>query len=119
MDMKAAVLYGGAEAPRYVDIPEPVPQNDDQVLVSVKAVALKHVDKSRAKGTHYSTSGNKPEAKIVGGDGVCLLPDGTRVYALGIGGMAAEKAIVAKDRVVPIPAGLDDAIAAALPNAVM
>ncbi len=117
--MKAAVLYSPAEMPKYVDVPDPVVQNDDEVLVSVKAVALKHLDKSRAKGTHYSTSGDKVEAKIVGGDGVCLLPDGTRVYALGIGGMAAEKAIVVKDRVVPIPAGLDDAIAAALPNAVI
>jgi len=111
----------------------------------VKAVALKHLDKSRARGTHYSTSSGQGEAsgergvvggergeasdrlgavggggegKIVGGDGVCLLPDGTRVYALGAGGMAAEKAIVENNRIVPIPAGLDDATAAALPNAV-
>jgi NADPH:quinone reductase-like Zn-dependent oxidoreductase len=122
-DMKAAVLYNKGGAPQYVDIPEPVPQNEGEVLVSVKAVALKHVDKSRAKGTHYSTEGNQGEggqgeAKIVGGDGVCLLPDGTRVYALGIGGMMAEKATVEKDRVVRIPAGLDDLTAAALPNAV-
>jgi len=54
-DMKAAVLYNKGGAPQYVDIPEPVPQNEGEVLVSVKAVALKHVDKSRAKGTHYST----------------------------------------------------------------
>jgi NADPH:quinone reductase-like Zn-dependent oxidoreductase len=116
--MKAAVLYNPADMPKYVDFPDPVVQNDDEVLVSVKAVALKHLDKSRAKGTHYSTSSDQAEAKIVGGDGVCLLPDGTRVYALGVSGMAAEKAIVEKDRIVPVPAGLDDATAAALPNAV-
>jgi len=124
--MKAAVLYSAANMPKYVDVPDPVPQNDDEVLVSVKAVALKHFDKSRAKGTHYSTSGDQgkvtsggpAEAKVVGGDGVCLLPDGTRIYALGVSGMAAEKAIVEKDRIVPVPAGLDDATAAALPNAV-
>jgi NADPH:quinone reductase-like Zn-dependent oxidoreductase len=124
--MKAAVMYSPGEKPQYVDFPDPIVKNDDEVLVSVKAVALKHLDKSRAKGTHYSTSGDQgkvtsgeqAEAKVVGGDGVCLLPDGTRVYALGVSGMAAEKAIVEKDRIVPVPAGLDDATAAALPNAV-
>ena len=117
MDMKAAVLYGKAEAPRYVDIPEPVPQNNE-VLVTVKAVALKHIDKSRAKGTHYSTEGELADAKVIGGDGVCVLPDGSRVYALGTGGMMAEKAVVEPDRMVRLPAGLDDLTAAALPNAV-
>jgi NADPH:quinone reductase-like Zn-dependent oxidoreductase len=115
--MKAAVLYNQGEMPQYVDTPDPVVQDVDEVLVSVKAVALKHFDKGHAKGTHYSTSGRK-EAKIVGGDGVCLLPDGTRVYALGASGMMAEKATVEKDRIVLLPAGLDDATAAALPNAV-
>ncbi len=118
MNMKAAVLYGKADSPRYVDIPEPVPQHDGEVLVSVKAVALKHVDKSRAKGTHYSTEGDLAEAKVIGGDGVCLLPDGSRFYALGAGGMMAEKAVVERDRMVRLPAGLDDLTAAALPNAV-
>jgi NADPH:quinone reductase-like Zn-dependent oxidoreductase len=116
--MKAAVMYSQGQMPQYIDFPDPVVQNDDEVLVSVKAVALKHFDKGRAKGTHYSTSGNSQEAKIVGGDGVCLLPDGTRIYAVGASGMMAEKAIVGKDRIVPLPSGLDDATAAALPNAV-
>jgi NADPH:quinone reductase-like Zn-dependent oxidoreductase len=117
-NMKAAVLYSQGEMPQYVDFPEPVVRNEDEVLVSVQAVALKHFDKGRAKGAHYSTSGNTQEAKIVGGDGICLLPDGTRIYALGASGMMAEKAIVRKDRTVPLPAGLDNATAAALPNAV-
>jgi len=116
--MKAAVLYGQGEAPKYVDLPEPVPQDAGEVLVSVKAVALKHLDKSRAKGTHYSTEGDLADARVIGGDGVCVLPDGSRVYALGAGGMMAEKAVVATDRTVLLPAGLDDLVAAALPNAV-
>ena len=117
--MKAAVLYSKEGMPQYADIPEPAPENDQEVLVSVKAVALKHFDKSRVKGTHYSTESEKQEAKVIGGDGVCLLPDGTRVYALGASGMMAEKATVERKRVVPIPAGLDDITAAALPNAVI
>jgi NADPH:quinone reductase-like Zn-dependent oxidoreductase len=116
--MKAAVLYGDGGAPQYVDVPEPVPQNDHELLVSIKAVALKHFDKSRAKGTHYSTKGDPQDAKVIGGDGACQLPDGTRVYALGASGMMAEKAIVDRDKIVPLPAALNDLTAAALPNAV-
>jgi NADPH:quinone reductase-like Zn-dependent oxidoreductase len=116
--MKAAVIYAKGELPQYTELPEPVIQNDDELLVSVKAVALKHFDKGRAKGTHYSAGDDKQEAKVIGGDGVCMLPDGSRVYALGVSGMMAEKATVEKDRIVPLPAGLDDATAAALPNAV-
>jgi NADPH:quinone reductase-like Zn-dependent oxidoreductase len=116
--MKAAVMHSQGEMPQYVDFPDPVVQNDDEVLVSVKAVALKHFDRGRAKGTHYSASSSKQEVKIVGGDGVCQLPDGTRIYAVGASGMLAERAIVERDRIVPLPAGLDDVTAAALPNAV-
>jgi len=117
--MKAAVLFNKGEMPRYVDMPDPTVQSDDEVLVSVKAVALKHFDKGRAKGTHYAAASDNQEAKVIGGDGVCLLPDGTRVYALGASGMMAEKATVEKDRMVPLPPGVDDATAAALPNAVI
>jgi len=104
--------------PQYADVPEPITHNADEVLVTVKAVAIKHLDKSRAKGTHYSTEGQKQDAKVIGGDGVCILPDGARVYAIGAGGMMAEKATIERDRVVPLPDGLDDLTAAALPNAV-
>ncbi|MDR3715995.1 MAG: zinc-binding alcohol dehydrogenase family protein [Puia sp.] len=116
--MKAAVIYSKGEMPQYTEYPEPIVRNADEILVSVKAVALKHLDKSRAKGEHYSATGAGQDAKVPGGDGVCLLPDGTRIYALGVSGMLAEKATVGKDRIVPLPAGLDDATAAALPNAV-
>jgi NADPH:quinone reductase-like Zn-dependent oxidoreductase len=116
--MKAAVLYQKGELPQYVDFPEPIPQNDSQVLVSVKAVAIKHFDKGRAAGSHYSSEKPKQEGRVIGGDGVCLLENGTRVYGLGEG-MLAEKAIIEKNRMVVLPAGLDDATAAALPNAVI
>ncbi|HXB95325.1 MAG TPA: zinc-binding alcohol dehydrogenase family protein, partial [Puia sp.] len=116
--MKAAVLFSPGEAPQCVDFPEPSPQNDQEILVPVKAVALKHLDKSRAKGTHYSTEGHRREARVIGGDGVCLLPDGTRVYAIGVSGMAAEKATIEKNMIVRVPSELDDCTAAALPNAI-
>lgn len=117
--MKAAVMYQKGSLPQYVDFSEPTLQNDDEILVSVKAVAIKHLDKSKASGKHYSSEEPKQGGKVVGGDGVCLLPDGTRVYGIGVSGMLAEKATIEKDWIVEIPEGLDDASAAALPNAVI
>jgi len=115
--MKAAVIYQRGEMPRYADVPDPVAAHDDELLLFVKASAIKHFDKGRAKATHYS-SGSMENARVIGSDGVGLLEDGTRVYALGLGGMVAEKAVIAKNRMVILPAGIDDATAAALPNAI-
>jgi NADPH:quinone reductase-like Zn-dependent oxidoreductase len=116
--MKAAVMYQKGGLPQYTDFPEPIAQSDDEVLVTVKAVAIKHFDKGVAAGSHYTSDAPKDNGRVVGGDGVCLLADGTRVYGMGISGMLAEKATIHKNRIVKIPANLDDATAAALPNAV-
>ena len=40
--MKAAVMYQKGGLPQYTDFPEPIAQHDDEVLVTVKAVAIKH-----------------------------------------------------------------------------
>ncbi|MES2111786.1 MAG: zinc-binding alcohol dehydrogenase family protein [Bacteroidota bacterium] len=117
--MKAAVIYQKGGLPEYTNSAEPTVQNEEAVLVTVKAVALKHLDKSRASGKHYSSEAPKEDGRIPGGDGVCLLPDGTRVYGMGVSGMLAEKATIEKDRIVKLPEGIADATAAALPNAVI
>ena len=118
--MKAAVVFQKGESPKYVEnFPEPIVQHENEVLISVKASAVKHLDKMRASGKHYSTQDDINKAVVVGGDGVGFLSDGTRVYAIGISGMIAEKAIVEKSRMVKLPDNIDDATAAALPNAVM
>lgn len=116
--MKAAVLFEKGGMPQYVNVPEPVLQNEDEVVIFMKAAALKHLDKSRATGKHYSAT-DTSKATIIGGDGVGVLADGTRVYAVGMSGMMAEKAIAEKNRMVRVPDLLDDVTAAALPNAVM
>ena len=116
--MKAAVIFKKGEMPRYTDFPEPVINNDDEILISVKAAAIKHLDKSKANGKHYSEMNDIHNAKVIGGDGVGLLNDGTRVFAFGTSGMIAEKAITEKNRIVKLPEGIDNATAAALPNAV-
>ena len=105
--------------PQYADIPEPVVQHKGELLISVKAAAIKHVDKSRASGKHYSAGKELTRATVIGGDGVGVLKDGTRVYAIGGTGMAAEKAVIEKDRMVKLPKNIDDVTAAALPNAVI
>jgi NADPH:quinone reductase-like Zn-dependent oxidoreductase len=117
--MKAAVMYQKGELPQYEDFAEPTVQNDNEVLVIVKAVAIKHFDKSKASGKHYSTNAHKQIGRVIGGDAVCLLNDGTRVYGMGVSGTLAEKATIYKSRIVKLPDNLDDATAAALPNAVI
>ena len=112
-------MYQKGELPQYVDFPEPTPQHEDEILVRVKSVAIKHFDKGKASGKHYSSETKREGGQVIGGDGVCLLEDGTRVYGIGVSGMLAEKATVEKNRIVKLPAGLSDAVAAALPNAVM
>jgi NADPH:quinone reductase-like Zn-dependent oxidoreductase len=115
--MKAAVVYRKGELPQYADVDEPIVQNEDELLITVKAAAIKHLDKSIAGGKHYSSE-DKKNARIIGGDGVGILEDGTKVFALGIGGMVAEKAVIEKSRMVKLPHDIDDTTAAALPNAV-
>jgi NADPH:quinone reductase-like Zn-dependent oxidoreductase len=115
--MKAAIYITG-EAPKYGDFADPIAENEDQVLITVRAAAVKNLDKGKVSGQHYSSSGDK-QAKVAGMDGVGQLADGTRVYGMGITGMIAEKALIDKNKMVKLPAGVDDITAAALPNAVM
>jgi NADPH:quinone reductase-like Zn-dependent oxidoreductase len=115
--MKAAVLYQFGTPPRYDDFPDPVPADCTQLLINVKAAAVKNLDKGRASGLHYARHEKLPD--VVGIDGVGTLSDGQRVYAPGITGMIAEKALIEADRYVPVPDALDDIMAAALPNAVL
>ncbi|MCR8557353.1 zinc-binding dehydrogenase [Mucilaginibacter sp. BJC16-A38] len=116
--MKAAILYQLGQSPKYGEIGEPVPQNNDQLLITVKAAAIKNVDKGRASGSHYSVQALEKPA-VVGMDGVGVLEDGTRVYGFGAGGVIAEKALLNRSLTVKLPDSLDDVTAAALPNAVI
>ncbi len=114
--MKAAVLHTLGHPPRCEDFPNPVP-NHDEVIVRVKAASIKNIDKMMARGTHYDSHSHLPV--IVGTDGVGLLEDGTRVFCGGSRhpyGTMAEQTVVSQQRCVRIPDGVDDAVAAALPN---
>lgn len=115
--MKAAVLHQEGTAPRYDDFPQPVPDNDQQVLVSVRAASIKQLDLLKASGKHYTHYASMPA--VVGFDGVGSLENGQRIYATGATGMLAEQALVMNNRWTIVPDGLDDALAAALPNALL
>jgi NADPH:quinone reductase-like Zn-dependent oxidoreductase len=116
--MKAVVMYRMDLLPEYTDLDEPVVSNEDELLMTVKAAAIKHIDKSIAQGSHYTVE-DKKNARIIGGDGVGTLEDGRRVFAMGVEGMVAEKALVRKNTIVAVPPEMDDVTAAALPNAVV
>lgn len=114
--MKAAILKQYDHAPVYEEVETPQP-NPEQELIDVKAAPLKNFDRLTTYSTFYARAKNLPTA--VGSDGVGLTKDKKRVYAFGISGMFAEKALISKTKSVEIPEKLDWTIAAALPNAVM
>ncbi|QOG00965.1 zinc-binding alcohol dehydrogenase family protein [Flavobacterium sp. MDT1-60] len=116
--MKAAVVYKKGESPKYAEFAEPIPQNDNEILLLVKAVAITNLDKGKASGKHYSSENHNENGFVVGSDAIGLLENGTRVYARGITGTIAEKTIIDKNILVPLPEGISNTIAAAMPNAV-
>ena len=114
--MKAAVLHQLGSAPVFGDFASPTMQ-EGTALFRVKATSIKQLDLAKAAGTHYTTYPALPV--VVGFDGVGTLANGERVYAMGITGMMAEEVLVRQGSGIPIPAGLSDALAAALPNALI
>lgn len=116
--MRAAVLNHLGHVPVYEEnFADPVIAKDNEIIMHVKAAAIKNLDKGRASGSYYASHTNLPE--VVGVDGVGVLEDGTRAYAFGLSGMIAEKALIDKYNYTRLPDHIDFASAAALPNAVL
>jgi NADPH:quinone reductase-like Zn-dependent oxidoreductase len=114
--VKAAIVVEAGKTPIYGDFKEPVPGNGE-VQVTVTAAALSNVVKSRASGTHYSSSGELPF--VVGIDGVGRLADGRRVYFVlpkAPFGSMSERAVIRPSQCVSLPDDLDDITAAAIAN---
>jgi NADPH:quinone reductase-like Zn-dependent oxidoreductase len=114
--MKAAIVSGAGKTPVYGDFAEPVPSSSEN-RITVAAAAISHLVKSRASGTHYSSSGQFPF--VVGIDGVGWLDDGRRVYFLlpkAPHGSMAEQTVVPSAQWLLLPEGLDDVTAAAIAN---
>lgn len=115
--MQAAVLTDYAQPIACGQLPLPQPANDKQALLKMEAASIKQLDKLIAAGKHYRKYPAFPTA--VGVDGVGRLPDGQRVYAMGISGMLAQYALVNLADCVPVPEELDAGLAAVLPNALL
>jgi NADPH2:quinone reductase len=114
--MNAAVLHSLDKPPRFQSFPEPV-AGENEVIVDVRAAALKPIDKQTASGAHYARLGQLPV--VCGMDGVGCLDNGTRVYFAGPraphGGMA-ERTVVSSSHCFPLPDNVDDVVAAAVFN---
>ncbi len=97
---------------RIEDVPEPEP-GDGEILVRVTACALNFPELLQIKGGYQVRLPlpHVPGSEIAG----VRVDTGERVLAVALGGGLAEIAAVPLDRCLPIPTGLDDARAAAMP----
>jgi len=114
--MKAALVQAFDAPPIYTDFDTPTAAAGEQ-LVTVTAAGLHQVVKSIANGSHYLSAGKLPF--IPGVDGVGLLADGTRIYFGGARfpyGTMCEQTVIGNLMVIPLPAGLEDALAAGIAN---
>ena len=114
--MHAAVLYAIGKVPRCQEFAEPE-ANEGEVIVRVRAAALKPIDRQLASGEHYASQQQFPV--VCGTDGVGTLADGSRVFFAGPRapfGAMAERAVVAGMRCFPLPDNVDDITAAAVFN---
>lgn len=117
--MYAAVVHGQGKTPQHEEFAEPVPA-ESEALVEVRAAALNPSTKAVMSGAHYASGDAFPT--ICGLDGVGVMPDGGRVYFGGPRqpfGSFAQRTVVAAPRCWPVPDGVDDVTAAALPNAAL
>jgi NADPH2:quinone reductase len=114
--MNAAVLHTIDQPPHFEQFPEPVAE-ENEVIVHVRAAALKPIDKQLASGSHYAAYRKMPV--VCGMDGVGCLDDGTRVFFGSPRppyGSMAERTVVSQSRCFPIPDNVKDDIAAAVVN---
>ena len=124
--MRAVVLngYGGPEVMEVRDLPDPVP-GPEEVVVDVAATALNRADLLQRIG-RYPQPGPKPEHEIPGlefagrvgaiGPRVTAWKVGDPVMGILAGGGYASKVAVHERQAIPVPAGMDPAEAAAIPE---
>ncbi len=112
--MRAAILREHGRAPELGDFEDPV-AGEGQSVVEVLAAGLNPVDIAIASGTFYG--GAPPLPSVVGREGVGRLSDGRRVYFDGpvppFGSMA-ERGLIDASSAIPLPDGLDEAVATGL-----
>jgi NADPH2:quinone reductase len=114
--MNAAVVHSFGQPPRFQEFPEPT-AIEGEVIVRVTAAALNPSTRLLASGRHYASHQQLPF--VCGVEGVGRLDDGTRVF-FGVrrppNGSMCQRTAVPRIFCWPIPDGVDDIVAAALPN---
>jgi len=109
---------GGPEVLRLTDVPDPSP-DPGQVLVRLSAIGINFVDTYHRGGLYpravpFVPGGEGAGEVVAVGDGVSGVAAGDRVASTDLAGAYAELAVVAADRLVPLPAGVPDEVAAAV-----
>ena len=116
--MYAAVLHAIGSAPRCEEFSEPVASDSDgEAIVHVHGASLKPIDTQLAGGSHYASRRELP--CVCGSDGVGHLSDGQRVFFGGPRppyGAMAQRTVVPRALIFPVPENVNDETAAALPN---
>lgn len=118
--MYAAVVSSFDKPPAYREIPSPVPQTGDELIVDVVASGLHRRVRSQADGSHYTSSGELP--LIPGIDGVGRAADGTLRYFVlpdTTMGAMAEQTVIDQRHSLVLPDGADPILVAAAMNPVM
>jgi NADPH2:quinone reductase len=101
--------HGGPEVLEVVEVPPPVPGRG-QLLVDVAAIGVNYRDLYEREGSY---GGDLPT--IIGVEGAGTVMDsGERVAWISAPGSYAEQVVVDADKVVPVPGGVSDEVAAAL-----
>jgi len=114
-----ATRAGGPEVLQVTDVPDPEPQADE-VLVRVAAAGVNFIDTYRRGGVyrmpfpHVVGSEGAGEVVAVGSD-VTTFASGDRVAWASAPGSYAELVTVKETDALPVPAGVADTTAAALP----
>jgi NADPH2:quinone reductase len=117
--MKAIRVHatGGPEVLRLEDVPDPVPAAG-QVVIRVEAAGLNFIEVYQRTGLYPVALPYTPGREAAGtvervGEGVTAVRPGDRVASESVIGSYAERALVAADRVVQLPAGMDARLGAA------
>ncbi|MDR9372522.1 zinc-binding alcohol dehydrogenase family protein, partial [Conexibacter sp. JD483] len=118
--MHAAVVSSFDSPPRCADVPEPVAQGDDQLVVEVLAAGLHPRVRSQANGSHYTSTDALP--LVPGIDGVGRDPEGRLRYFVMFDtplGSFAERTAIDRRRSVVLPDDADPVTLAAAMNPAM
>src|SRR5438874_94557 len=118
--MRAIVVneLGGPDVLKLSDVDEPRP-GPGELLVGVGAVGVNFIETYQRGGLYPMKVPYTPGAEAAGrvlavGEGVTGFQPGDRVATVDARGSYAEQAIVAADRAVPVPDGVDVETAAAV-----